>query len=157
MSKKRFTDSLNDLFADTATDEQRVEEESLLSLPDRRKEKISPPKPNRQSGKNFSDSLDLFLQEALDQPTGPIESSFEVPSELGTRKRKTSYGQGLNALLRDTTEDKPGLPKERARRLTLIISRDELDELRAISKKQQVPLKEMVLDIIADYIRNKRK
>ncbi len=154
MSKKRFTSGWGDLFADTASDEQLQEEESLLALPDRRKPKKADAKPVRSSGKNFSDSLDLFLQEAM-ETEGQTEATLEIPTRVAKRKKRKSGG-GLNSLIRKTrpNPDDPSLPKENTRRLTLLMSREEMDGLRLLAKEQKLPLRELVLDIIADFLRS---
>jgi hypothetical protein len=153
VSKKRFTSSWDDLFADTASDEQLQEEESLLALPDRRKPKKADTKAVRSSGKNFSDSLDLFLQEAM-ETEGQTEATIEIPTRLTQRKMRRSGG-GLNSLIKETlpNADHTALPKENTRRLTLLLSREEMDRLRLMAKEQKLPLRELVLDIIADFLR----
>jgi len=154
VSKKRFTQNWGDLFADTASDEQLQEEESLLVLPDRRKPKKPESKPVRSAGKNFSDSLDLFLQEAMENE-GQTEATLEIPEQV-TRRRKRGKRGGLNSLIKNTSlsPEEVSLPKENTRRLTLLISREEMDRLRLMAKEQKVPLREMVLDIIAEFLRS---
>lgn len=154
MSKKRFSEGWGDLFADTASDEQRHEEDGLLSLPDRRKTEKTKPQTSRSSGKNFSDSLDIFLQEAMENE-GETEATFEVPTNVGRRRRRIKGG-GLNSLLRNTLDQDSGeLPSENTRRLTLLVSREKLDQLKKVAKAEKVPLRDLVLDIIGDYIRTK--
>lgn len=157
MSKKKFTDGLESLFDEVA-------EESVLFV-----EATAAPKgPQkvtrvraRGSSKDFTADLDTLLEEALqerDEPKTSSESvskttSQDIKSPSRTPKRALS---GLDALIRKTIEVKmvdEGSGKKATKRVTFAVDKKKLEKLKQIARSQNSYLKDIITQIISDYIK----
>lgn len=155
MSKKRFLDGLESLFAESSTDEQRRAEEALLTLPDRSKPKKKTTIVRRESsGKTFSDELSSFLADAIEQPEDQtVEVEVPLSGKRSRKKDRPSAGAGLDALVRNTLDPEVVTDEEQqVRRLTLTLRRAQLEKLRQVAHRKKVPLRQLVAGLVSDFL-----
>ncbi len=146
MAKKKFTEGLESLFMDTAEPQQMG---GGKTVSDKRKNSSAE---SNSSNSKFTADLQSFLTEAF-------EDAFEEQlSATGkNRKNKKSKGgalSGLDILIRNTTDPKQQIEIEEhaPRRITLTLDDQHLIKLREIAKKRKTYLKEMIKEIVADYL-----
>ncbi len=174
MAKKRFKSELSYLFDETP-------EERPAPRPTRKEKTTAEPKPaerkpdqkdfsltidipvadeqtdRKLSGKGFTQDLDAFLSESFEEQglsTGPTKPSFQA-RPMPRRRRKT----GLDLLIRSTVEKTDAdegparASDQKMRRVTLVFQPDHLQELKELAKEKNVFLKDLMGDIVADYLR----
>jgi hypothetical protein len=102
MSKKRFSEGLDDLFSDSKSSVGSLFSNDVAA---------TVPAPERRSGhKNFMSDLDSLLQDALDESLEKFESGRSdntLPSNKSKSNARTSADNlphGLDALLRQTID-----------------------------------------------------
>ncbi|MBL7804730.1 MAG: hypothetical protein JNL02_13400 [Saprospiraceae bacterium] len=146
MSKKRFSEGLDDLFKD----QQPAEATAFTSDNTRSGER-------RHHGKNFMTDLDALLQEALDESLEKFESSQPATP---SNKSKSAAGSarseltGLDALIRQTIDLQELTTDENTgkRRLTVVVDRTKLDKLKTIARLENSYLKDLLVGLIDEYI-----
>lgn len=145
MAKKKFTEGLESLFMDTAEPQQMGGGKTVL---DKRKNTSAE---STSSNSKFTADLQSFLTEAF-------EDAFEeqLTSGKNPKKKKSKGGalSGLDILIRNTTDPKQQIEIEEyaPRRITLTLDDQHLVKLREIAKKRKTYLKEMIKEIVADYL-----
>lgn len=156
MSKKKFTAGLESLFTegDAVADELQQEDSSLL-FPSEGKLKKGKKEKKKKSSKNFTDNMQDFL-------TDTFEESFE--RQMAKRKEKPSPNKiikkrsrrpisGLDLLIRSTVEATGmEMDEKKSRRITLVFDTDKLDKLRSIARDKQTYLKNIIDDIVSEFI-----
>ena len=163
MAKKRFRDDLDSLFGPEPKplslfpdekppqDADPAETESVtIEVPVRRREV------SKGSTKGFSDSLDAFFSEAFDG--GQPDPVPERPTKRQPRRRRTvSRARGLDMLIQNTTvkQDDPGPAGSHTRRVTLLFNKKHLDRLKTIAHEKDLMLKDIVSEIVEEYLRRK--
>lgn len=157
MAKKRFTDNFESLFGEPLDDQQPQEQTGTGKQAAGAKGTAADEDRKKLSGKDFSDSLQSFLEETF-------EASFErqlaekqeqsdssnPPAPKPTRRRSS-----LDLLIRSTVEPSKIEVDEqdRRRRITLTFEPQKLEKLRSIAKLEQAMLKDIINDIVGEYIR----
>lgn len=156
MSKKKFTAGLESLFTegDAVADELQQEDSSLL-FPSEGKLKKEKKEKKKKSSKNFTDDMQDFL-------TDTFEESFE--RQMAKRKEKPSPNKiikkrsrrpisGLDLLIRSTVEATGmEVDEKKSRRITLVFDTDKLNKLRSIARDKQTYLKNIIDDIVSEFI-----
>ena len=142
MAKKRFTDDLSGLFEDNyliGDDPQAVDEEVVeVSVPVKTKRAQK-----KISSKNFTQNLDVFLGDDTRRATASPR----------TDRRRT----GLDYLIRSTVQDDPDQePAEPAKpdtkRVTLVFNKEHLVTLKEQAKDRKMYLKDVVQEMVAQYL-----
>ncbi|HNM26100.1 MAG TPA: hypothetical protein PKL15_11750 [Saprospiraceae bacterium] len=146
MSKKRFSEGLDDLFKDLTPEATAITTESTRSGE------------RRHHGKNFVTDLDALLQEALDESLEKYEASS--PSISGNKSKSTAAGHrsgltGIDALIRQTIDLQELTTDENTgkRRLTVVVDRTKLDKLKTIARLENSYLKDLLVGLIDEYIK----
>lgn len=102
--------------------------------------------------------LDALLQEALEESLEKYESNQPAPSG----KSKTTLAaaplaasSGLDALIRQTVDVQDLGPDEQTgkRRLTVAVDKTKLDKLKLIARMENAYLKDLLVGLIDEYIR----
>lgn len=150
MSKKRFSEGLDDLFKDMPTEESSFSAET------------GRPAERRHHGKNFMNDLDALLQEALDeslekfdanQPDTVTQSSKSksTASVTGSARNQLS---GLDALIRQTIDVQELTTDEITgkRRLTVAVDKTKIEKLKAIARLENSYMKDLLVGLIDEYI-----
>jgi hypothetical protein len=154
LSKKKFTDGLESLFDEVAEETVTFVEASAPKGPQKVKRVRS-----RGSSKDFTADLDTLLEEALG--SDKAEETKEDTSS-NTRKPAKKSGStvrkplsGLDALIRKTIEvnmaDDSG-ERKATKRVTFAVDKKKLEKLKAIARSQNAYLKDVITQIISDYI-----
>jgi hypothetical protein len=150
MSKKKFTDGINDLFVDDH--DNKVSAFSTVTT-------TVAQQPRKTSSKRFVTTLDSLLTEFAEDPffSEPRERSF---GQSGKSKSAQSEGYrapvtGLDALIRQTLiQVDPGEQEdETKRRVSVVIDRQKLDRLKTIARMEGSFMKDIISSLIEEYVR----
>ena len=156
MSKKRFSEGLDDLFSNPHLEETRW---ATAIAGD---ETAARPADRRNVGKNFMADLDSLLQEALEDnferydaaPPGDATRSGKTKSRTADAGGYRAPMTGLDALIRQTGDLQEMTADEAAgkRRLTVAVDKIKVDKLKAIAKLENSYLKDLLVGVLDDYI-----
>ncbi len=159
MSKKKFKAGLESLFGDTGIDDQLpgirpllVEEEAKESA---NKTRTRPKK--KRSSKNFTSDLEGLFHSALDKEfkeTVP-RSSMASGRDTKVKKRRERPVIGIDALIRRTSmENKEDVERSNPlkKRVTFTLEKRKVEQLKSIAKSKKAYLKDIVDDIISEYL-----
>ncbi len=147
MSKKKFSEGLDDLFRD-----QPHEAEAWAHAGD------APVRERRMVGKNFMHDLDALLQEAMDDALDQLEAEPTASAVSGSKsKSETAFRSpvsGLDALIRQTVDFQDlGLDEDTGKkRLTVSVDKTKLEKLKTIARLENSYLKDILVHLIDDYI-----
>lgn len=150
MSKKKFSEGLDDLFKNDDSGEHHAELYSISSP--------QPPAERRSAGKNFMAGLDALLQEALEESLDKLENNQPSEATPPTKSKSKSSGSGmyggLDALIRQTidvqdlqTDEQTGI-----KRLTVAVEKSKLEKLKAIARLENSYMKDLLVGLIDEYI-----
>lgn len=150
MAKKKFTEGLESLFIEA------VEPSSGRTG----KKASDQGKPSSKEGKEgqgrYGSDLESFLSDAF-------EDAFEEKLGQGPkdkRRKKTRKPlSGLDILIRNTVEPSQQIEIEdlTPKRITLTLDDEHLAQLREMARKRKTYLKEMIKEIVADYLEKRSK
>lgn len=150
MAKKKFTEGLESLFIEAAE-----------SGPIRTGKKASDKgKPSSKDGKEgqgrYSADLESFLSDAFEDAFE--EKLGQAPKDKRRKKAKKPLS-GLDILIRNTVDPKQQIEIEdlTPKRITLTLDDEHLAQLREMARKRKTYLKEMIKEIVADYLENQSK
>ena len=157
MSKKRFSEGLDDLFTNSHASHGEVFGSALvLTAPSAIVGERRP-----SAHKSFMTDLDSLLQEALDESLERYEAS-QPDSVSASSKTKASnpnalrapMRSGLDALIRQTIDVQDLVTDENTgkKRLTVAVDRPKLEKLKAIAKLENAFLKDLLVSVIDEYI-----
>lgn len=145
MSKKKFSQGLDDLFKD-------VDSGQDVAHP-----AASTPTERKVAHKNFMSDLDALLQEALEESLEKYETK-----STGSAKNRISAEQqqpmrrltGLDSLIRQTIDVHEITTDEQSgkKRLTVAVDRSQLDRLKLIARLENSYLKDLLVGVIDEYI-----
>jgi len=171
VGKKKFVDGLESLFGPTV--EENFEGEGFMGRhvkPDKEKRKKNRKrpsgkklnKPRSSSGKNFTSDLDsLFEHVVTETVEAKLEKAIEgeiktTPKIAKTRRRLRKPMSGLDALIRRTVEEtkleRMEIPAPTKKRVTFVFDKEKLSELKRIAKLEKTYLKDILGDLITEYI-----
>lgn len=148
MSKKKFSEGLDDLFKDLPADEAAWGASAETPVRER-----------KASHKNFMHDLDVLLQEAMDETLEKLENDPPAASTPNSKSKSTATYRapmsGLDTLIRQTinmsdlaTDEVTG-----KKRLTVAVDKSKLDQLKTIARLENAYLKDILVHLIDDYIR----
>ena len=152
MSKKKFSQGLDDLFSDTQTGHaDTLYTETTANTPAARK----------NAHKNFISDLDSLLQEALEESLEKFDAN-QPDTTTPSAKTKASTGLGafresmggLDALIRQTIDVQEIATDEHSgkKRLTVAVDKTKLEKLKTIAKMENAYLKDLLVNLIDGYI-----
>jgi hypothetical protein len=150
MSKKKFSEGLDDLFSD------HQDAKSEVFSAER------PPVTRKASNKRFATDLDMLLQEALEESLEkydahqPDTTTPSAKSKSQTDAPATRQGifSGLDALIRQTIDVQEIAADEQSgkKRLTVAVDRNKLEKLKLIARLENAYLKDILIGVIDEYI-----
>ncbi len=150
LAKKKFTEGLESLF---------IEATELAPLRAGKKASVKG-KSSSTSGKDgqgrYRADLEAFLSDAF-------EDAFEEKLGQGAkdkrRKKSKSSLSGLDILIRNTADTNQQIEIEdlTPKRITLTLDDEHLAQLREMARQRKTYLKEMIKEIVADYLENRSK
>ncbi len=154
MAKKRFTDGLSDLFDQPTFDQQVSDPKETYEGRDMGNDEVSfevdipvskQETKNKISGKGFSGSLDNFLNDSF--------------SQMGANRQRRKTG--LDFFIRSTVqpdEESDAAAKANTpdtKRVTLIFRKDHLEELKELAKQREIYLKDLVGEMVSQFLDGK--
>lgn len=99
--------------------------------------------------RGFAGELDAMLQEALNDPSNYLDDTPE--------KSRRGSDRGLDAIIRDTVESSEvQIQKTKPKRVTFSFDPDKLEALRKIAKNKKAYLREVVDEIVTDYLKRRQ-
>ena len=149
MSKKKFSEGLDDLFKDTHAGGDLFGGDTVAARPPERK----------SAHKNFMTDLDALLQDALDESLERFESGRQDAdrpsgkSKSGGASARPAAG-GLDALIRQTIDVQELTTDEQTgkKRLTVAVDKSKLEKLKAIARLENSYMKDLLVELIDGYI-----
>ncbi len=155
MSKKRFSEGLDDLFSDTHAGH------GALFGGDTAASRVQE---RKSAHKNFMSDLDSLLQEALEESLEKYEASQpDAATPSGKSKSGTSAYRapvsGLDALIRQTVDIQEITSDEVSgkKRLTVAVDKSKLEKLKAIARLENAYMKDLLVNLIDEYIEDYRQ
>ncbi len=156
MGRKKLVEDFGTLFGDD--DAGILSEDSVLLSGKKRSAapKRHEPKGRVSHGKNFASDLESFLEETFEESfethLQAEQNAAEVEAQIKKRSRRPPGG--LDALIRSTVEpssiEMHELP---TRRVTLVFDKNKLDKLKTIARVERTYLKDIIDDIVEDFLR----
>lgn len=159
LSKKKFTDGLESIFTTPHGDEQGSEDAFLGGgIADTGGGHVGLRRPG--SRKNFTTDLDSLLEEAM-QESFEEKIHIENQEEPGQKEPQVFHQQahrrrpmgGLDMLIRRTVE-KSSIEEDESgtKRLTVTFDKDKLNKLKKIARLERAYLKDILGEIIEEFI-----
>ncbi len=152
MSKKRFSEGLDDLFSDSKSSVEGFFGNDTA---------VAAPVSERKGGhKNFMSGLDSLLQEALEESLEKYDtnrSDDAVPSNKSKstmRETGGAFPNGLDALIRQTIDVQEIITDETTgkRRLTVAVDKTKIEKLKTIARLENAYMKDLLVALIDEYI-----
>lgn len=152
MSKKRFSEGLDDLFSDSKANVGGLFSNDAV---------VTAPVSERRGGhKNFMSDLDSLLQEALEESLEKYQtnrSDDEAPSnksKSAARETNSPLPSGLDALIRQTIDVQDIVTDENTgkRRLTVAVDKTKIEKLKTIARLENAYMKDLLVTLIDEYI-----
>lgn len=152
MSKKRFSEGLDDLFNDAHSGHATLfgGDTAVATAPER-----------KSAHKNFLADLDSLLQEALEESLERFEAN-QPDSTTPSGKTKATTADlpqrapvsGLDALIRQTIDVQEITTDEASgkKRLTVTVDRSKLEKLKTIARLENAYMKDLLVHLIDEYI-----
>ncbi len=155
MSKKKFKDGLESLFGSDPAGGDLQEESPLLveTTVEKVIRKERPKNKKKRSSKNFTSDLDSLFEDALKETLeDKVNKIVKDKSKISpSRRERRSALTGLDALIR-RTDDGDDLSAKMKKRVTFIFDREKLARLKQIAKQQRVYLKDIIGDVVSEFI-----
>jgi len=159
VSKKKFKAGLESLFGDTGGEDQLPGIRPLLEEEEKAKAKtarLNRKRTKRRSSKNFTSNLEGLFHSALDKEyKESVPPTTTTKRDTRVKKRSERPVIGIDALIRRTSEEN----KEEVmgsspikKRLTFILEKKKIEQLKSIAKSKKAYLKDIVDDIISSYL-----
>ena len=158
MSKKKFKAGLESLFGDTGGEDQLPGIRPLLKE-EKTKTKtagLNSKRAKRRSSKNFTSDLEGLFHSALDKEyKETIAPATGTKRDTRGKKRRERPVIGIDTLIRRTSEENKeevmgSTPMKK--RLTFILEKKKIEQLKSIAKSKKAYLKDIVDDIISSYL-----
>lgn len=158
MSKKKFTETLDDLFGESSKDTLSKDSPLLAKTQVEDRKSTARKSPAlAKSGKNFIADLDFLFEDAL------VETKTENVADKTAKAAKSARTQpkrrspqpvsGLDVLIRRTIETTElEVNYQSKKRITFVFDREKLDKLKKIARKEKSYLKDLVDELISGYI-----
>lgn len=148
MSRKKFKNSFDDLFNDAV--DGKIEES------DTKKKAVKKKTP--ASKKSFISDLNSLFEETITEAT--IENAKTIqkgksPKETRRKSTKRKPSFGIDSLIRETVENSTLERKpvdNGLKRITITVKETNLDKLKKIARLQKSYLKDIINEVVADYI-----
>jgi len=153
VSKKKFSNGLDSIF-ETSKQKEVFENETVVTS-DNHTEVIEKPIVTRKSSKKFTSDLSSLFEDSFNDPKSYIENTN---AHNNFRKVPIRTLSGLDVLIRETVEQSSiefndVLTKKR---ITFTIENDKLESLKQLAKKKNIFLKDVISEIVTNYLSNKR-
>lgn len=159
MSSKKFKSGLESLFDNAESEFEQdnfaiAEAQAAAEAPAPRDtpRKAAKRKGKGRLGKSFTSDLDsLFDLANEERRREPVAAKVTAKTAGKLHERKTL--SGLDALIRQTAEvGSDGRPQKSTKRVTFAYNRQKLDKLKRIARNRRLYLKDIMTEIVNDYL-----
>lgn len=151
MGKKKFKDGLESLFLSAKEDSSQKKD--LLFEGGQEK---AARKSRSSSGKHFSDELEIFFQETLQESIhDELYGGSSTPSPAPKTPRTPKPKDGLDSLIRRTiaTSEMELHYDGTKKRVAFSFDKDMLEKLKHIARLEKTFFKDIISQVVAEYIR----
>lgn len=163
MAKKRFTDDLFGLFeeplkqdspAGRSTEASRAAPAVTTEKVEVKVPSVTPQARRKLSSKKFTADLDAFLSDSFARESSTASTSNPAPASAPRSRRRRKTGLDLLIQSTITDEDRPprGEKSPDTKRVTLIFNKEHLAELKEQAKDRGLYLKDVVQEMVSDYL-----
>ncbi len=158
MSKKRFTDGLESLFG--VSEGGNLPEESPL-LAETEVRVVTKPKAKKvrkRGSKNFTSDLDSLFEDTLENAIEETKTEYQQSNKPDKKRKQLRPVSGLDALIRRTLESgEAEVSYDKRKRVTFVFEKSKVEKLKRIAKAQKVYLKDILGEIVKDYLKQYEK
>ncbi len=157
MSKKKFNEGLESLFVEMVQEASAAN--SALQDASSGSDGGGTAAQKRPVGKKFGEDMDSFLKNAFEESfERQMRSDFSPADEAAIKRRSHRPVGGLDALIRNTVQPQEvHFDENSTRRLTLVFDELKLKKLREIARLEKTYLKDIIDDIVAEFIQSYEK
>ncbi len=157
MSKKKFTEGLESLFAEPSEELIQMDQSMLSASPSasRKPSQLKPKeKPRKSNSKNFEEDLHSFLQDAFKESLEEkIPGSSPLPPDLEIKKRTKKPADGIDSLIRNTIEPEKIVFKGKSiKQVVVTFDEEKLKKLKKIARLEKKYLRKVINDIVDEFI-----
>jgi hypothetical protein len=153
VSKKRFTDGLESLFG--FSEGGNLPEESPL-LAETEVKVVTKPKAKKarkRGSKNFTSDLDSLFEDTLEDTLNETKAEYQQGIKPDKKRKQRRPVSGLDALIRRTLDSgESEVSYDKRKRVTFVFEKSKVEKLKRIAKAQKVYLKDILGDIVQDYL-----
>jgi hypothetical protein len=158
VSKKRFTDGLESLFG--VSEGGNLPEESPL-LAETEVRVVTKPKAKKvrkRGSKNFTSDLDSLFEDTLENAIEETKTEYQQSNKPDKKRKQLRPVSGLDALIRRTLESgEAEVSYDKRKRVTFVFEKSKVEKLKRIAKAQKVYLKDILGEIVKDYLKQYEK
>jgi hypothetical protein len=147
MSKKKFSEGLEDLFKDL----QEFDDAGLKTTEPSGQRANSAP---RSGQKSFAAELETIMQEDYeDMPESAPSASLQGKSKSREAMRRALFS-GLDSLIRPTIDVQELTEEEQSgkKRLTVALEKVKLEKLKLIARMENSYMKDILISLIDEYL-----
>ena len=147
MSKKKFSEGLEDLFKDL----QEFENADLKTTEPQSPRGGTAP---RSGQKTFAQELETVMQEDYDEmPESAPSTSMQGKSKSREAMRRALFS-GLDSLIRPTIDVQELTDEEQSgkKRLTVALEKVKLEKLKLIARMENSYMKDILISLIDEYL-----
>jgi len=158
VSKKRFTDGLESLFG--FSEGGNLPEESPLLVETEVKVVTKPKakKTRKRGSKNFTSDLDSLFEDTLESAIEETKTEYQQGNKPDKKRKQRRPVSGLDALIRRTLESgESEVSYDKRKRVTFVFEKSKVEKLKRIAKAQKVYLKDILGDIVQEYLQQYEK
>ncbi len=142
MARKSFQSGLDDLFEEALDTTPKAKEKTTAKTQSKK---------SKSSTKSFTADLDAFFQETIEESVKEQAANIKAGKKSSKPKRKKP-SFGIDALIRETVKtSKVEVPKDK-KRVTFIFEKDKIDKLKTIARLEKAYLKDIVNQLVSEYI-----
>ena len=162
-NKKSFTDGLEMLFNQTLNDNLK-DKPSVLEVKRSKSRKQSKSKTKgatasnrgrKRSRKSFSTNLEVFFRENPESNTE--NTGLTEPKGNTSEENKGRQTIGVDVLIHRTTQASKEEPvKTNTRRVTFVLDKSKIEELKILARSQNKYMKTIISDLIEQYLKNNK-
>ena len=154
MSKKRFTDGLESLFGVSEGGNLPEESPLLAETEVRVVTKPKAKKARKRGSKNFTSDLDSLFEDTLENAIEETKTEYQQSNKPDKKRKQLRPVSGLDALIRRTLESgEAEVSYDKRKRVTFVFEKSKVEKLKRIAKAQKVYLKDILGDIVKDYLK----
>jgi hypothetical protein len=168
-NKKSFSDNLSNIFEHTLNEDNKQDNprfltksddmDILVALPENAEEEKEKNKIKKVHRKSFSDGLESFFKESIEEVIGDGTTVTEV--KRGVAKKGNKRVIGIEVLLQSTLfkdfekefeQDKTErFPK--TKRVTFVLDTDKVEQLKGLARKEKKEMRQIVSGLIEEYLK----